>query len=140
MDETSDAQTRLRKWSQTSPLIDPQNAQQLELLGQMKKASGRDGRVSMKHFLSRLPGLKKHIHAGASLEMLAFGVPKVNFPNGLPEKFKALELTDADLEEYELAGAGQGRVDTSSLYVLDSDQAQTLADLGPRPRVRKFFL
>ena len=134
-----DAGARLRSWAKVCPHIDPSSQAQVALLGQLRSAAAPGARVSMKQFLEKLTGLKRTIHAGASVELCAFGVPKINFPTGLPDKYKHLELSAADLEEYELAGAEQGQVDTASFFVLDYYQVEKPSELGPKLRVLKFF-
>ena len=47
------------------------------------------------------------------------GVPKRNFPDGLPPDLAAAEQTPDTIQELELAGGPNTQVDTNTLYVID---------------------
>ena len=133
------AARQLATWAKSCPAIDPSSAEQMELFSKLRRDAGDMGRVSLRLFLAKLPGLTKRVDCGASVELLAFGVPKSNFPNGLPAHLQQVLLSAADLEEYELAGAEQGHMDTSAFFLFDYYQVEKPSELGRKARVLKFF-
>ena len=114
----TDPARQLATWAQACPAIDPSSTEQMELFGKLRKEAGPGSRVSMKLFLARLPGIKSKLDCGTSVELMAFGVPRGNFPNGLPAHLQDALLTAEELEEYELAGADQCHLDRSSFFLV----------------------
>ena len=59
---------------------------------------------------------------GAEESLLFWGVPKSNFPEGLPDDIREALMRPEDLAEAELIGRGQ--VDTEIYFVVDQNVAR----------------
>ena len=95
----TDPARQLAMWAQACPAIDPSSTEQIELFGKLRREAGPGSRVSMKLFLARLPGIKSKLDCGMSVELMAFGVPRGNFPKGLPAHLQDALLTPFGLPE-----------------------------------------
>ena len=71
---------------------------------------------------------KTSIDSSASQRLEYYGVPKTNFPNGLPARIQSSELCAAEIEEMEMMGGGD--IDTDAYYIIDCQVPRS--DLGKK--------
>ena len=75
-----------------------------------------------------LKNSKTSVDSSAGLRLEYYGVPKANFPNGLPARIQSSELCAADIEEMGLMAGGD--IDTDAYYIIDCQVPRS--DLGKK--------
>ena len=121
---------------------DPNNDQQVELYLNMRRQYAR---VRPQAFIARL---RQFLHAapeeaqvttdvGTKFILSYWGVPKENFPGGLPQALLSFEVTDEELEMAELEGGGSAQVARDAFYVVQQTCERT--SLGNNVRTLNFY-
>ena len=91
------------------------NAQCTEYL-QLRQCNER---VTAETLMWSLQNKATSVDSSVSIRFTYYGVPKANFPDGLPKSLKASELGEEDLNDLEcLSGAG---IDTETYYIIDCE-------------------
>ena len=114
--------------------VDPDNIRHIELYQHLRKTMDR---IYPKTFLLHLNGAKQETTAGSGWAIKYWGVPKKNFPEGLPPDIAAAEKSPDAIQELELAGGSNTKVDTDNLYVIDKKIPRK--DLGDDVVTLKLF-
>ena len=122
VDEAVRALKRFAKSGLTD--IDPDNKDHVSSYLTLRATVGRVDGKRLSHYLANK---KANIQHGAASEMEYWGVPKTNFPDGLPEDIQEALVAQEDLQEAEVLGGGT--FDHELYYIIDK--------CVPRHRLRK---
>ena len=95
------------------------------------------GRVSAATFMSYFKSKQNEIETGAQTEVLYWGVPKTNFPTGLPPNLKDAEASREDLGNLTLLGGDSMQLDLDVYHIMDQCASRT--DLGKNVVQLKFY-
>ena len=109
--EAVDALARFRDTKQLKQL-DPTNEEHIKAYKVLRLSSGR---VDWRKLLNYINNNKQSFEHGAAELLDYWGVPKNNFPEGLPADIETKQMQGDELEEAELVGGG--KVDTVNYYV-----------------------
>ena len=101
VDEAVRALKRFAKGGLTD--IDPDNKDHVSSYLTLRATVGRVDGKRLSHYLANKKATIQH---GASSEMEYWGVPKLNFPDGLPEDFQDALVAQEDLQDAEVLGGG----------------------------------
>ena len=96
-------------------MIDDKDTQQCRLYLQMRLTNPR---ASAEKFLRFMKNAKQDITMGAKAETKYWGVPKINFPHGLPEDIERAIVDENTLAEME-AQTGEMKIDPNAYWVID---------------------
>ena len=130
------AQNALARWAKSNGMINPQDQNQIKLYQSLQ---ANHSRISFRLFVDSITGASTSTDSATSMSFKALAVPKGNFTDEiLPAKFKPGELTDDDLEEYEIHGGGQCNVDRSNYFLLDYYSTPNRTELGKKVRTLEF--
>ena len=130
----SDAAQALRRYrGQGFDICDPNDLQQCRLYLQLR---GTRPRANVKQFLTFMKSAQQNITTGAKAETKYWGVPKCNFPNGLPEDIESAVVDENTLAEME-AQSGQMQMDPEFYWVVDKMIDRKL--LGKNVVTLKFY-
>jgi len=94
--------------------VDPHNSDQIAAFLDLKQFCAR---VTPEKFVAHFASQKSSISSSAGARTEYFGVPKVNFPDGLPESIRTAEVDPTTLDFLELIGGGS--VDRDLTYIVD---------------------
>ena len=95
-------------------VFDSENPDQVRAYMQLRLTHQR---ITPLQFKKTLQSSKSEVtHAGA-MRCTYWGVPKSNFPNGLPDMIKQNELPDDQAKDYMIMGGGS--IDTDVYYLID---------------------
>ena len=123
-----DADRALRKYASMGHVVDACNPDHIQAYMTLRTWHKR---ISADVFVKYLADRKTDVATGASSRLQYWGVPKRNFPNGLPEAMRDAEVSGGDLEA--LAAANGGEIDTQAYYVVDQQVERRM--LGKDVRV-----
>jgi hypothetical protein len=112
--------------------ISPDNEAQVDAFVAMRQWKNRISAAALREYMAKRTQV---IDQGAKQRIEYFGVPKSNFPDGLPERVSQWELTDNDLEGAELLGGAT--VDRCNFFVIDQACERSL--LGKNVRIFEFY-
>ena len=96
-------------------MFDPQSPHQCRLYLQLRTTKARPDATT---FLKFMNSSKQHLTMGARAETKYWGVPKFNFPDGLPEDIERAIVDEDKLAEVEAQG-GDMKIDPNTYYVID---------------------
>ena len=96
--------------------FDPENQEQIRTYLQLKQISKR---VTPGQIKAAMENQKSEVTSVGAMRFNYWGVPKSNFPDGLPAKIQASELPEDEAEDYMVMGGGT--IDTSSYYIIDCE-------------------
>ncbi len=111
----NDAIRALTSYAKSGKPVDPSDESSIELYINMRSTMQR---VSADTFVRWSTNSSKRMSLGCAWEVGYYGVPKSNFPKGLPPPIKKLEVPTSTLEGCQLMGGGT-EVDHANYYVVD---------------------
>ena len=128
----ADATRALKRYNEQGYNVDAEDDNQIAAYWALRTTCGRvDGKTFTRYWERR----KTNVEHGARSVLEYWGVPKENFPDGLPEEIKGSVVTERDLDEAELVGGG--RVDHDRYFVVDCEVSRNL--LKKNVRILKFY-
>ena len=108
-----DAQRALKRLADAGVDADPDDAKHIEAYKALRALRGRVDAVSFRRYLDKKQSIQHH---GAQEELEYWGVPRTNFPTGLPDVLKESLVSAKDLVHTECLG---GQIDLVNYFVLD---------------------
>ena len=114
-------------------IADPKDEAQCRLYMQLRTAKPR---ATAQEFLTFMKNARQEITTGAKAETSYWGVPKINFPHGLPEEIERAIADENTLAEME-AQSGEMKLDPLAYWVVDMMIDRSL--LGKNVVTLKFY-
>ena len=105
--------------------FDPKDQTQITAYMQLRQFTSR---VTPENLIKEIKSAEASIDSAASERLAVWGVPKGNFPRGLPPKLREMEWSEGDIEDMQLLGGG--RLDKDAFYIVDCSAPRT--ELGKR--------
>ena len=105
---------RFVKTSQYQAKFNPDDKAHITAYMQLRQFTPR---VTAEALLQELKENKTSVDSFASTKLACWGVPKNNFPGGLPDSIKQFELSGNDIEDMCLPGGAQ--LDEDNYFVVD---------------------
>ena len=96
--------------------VDEHNPDHIEAFLKMKQWQAR---ISGPMFARHVAGMTTTVVSSAGVRSEYYGVPKTNFPDGLPESVRKSELSADDLANLELTSGGS--LDTDTYFIVDCE-------------------
>ena len=75
--------------------------------------------MSIHTFQNYIKNAKTETATGGGWHIDFWGVPKTNFPDGLPPHIEQAQVKPDMLEHWELAGGNSAKADTDSYFIID---------------------
>ena len=101
--------------------FDPQNNEHVSCYLQLRRCSPR---ITAESFMKFFQSQKTSVDSSAGERFEYYGVPKVNFPNGLPPEIQKSELHDEDIAGLEMLGGGN--IDTDEYFIIDCEAPRSM--------------
>ena len=129
----TDAERAIKAYEKGWPQVDHTNAEQVQAYMEMRQWSKR---ITGEAFVKYLQKRKVNVTTGSRNVLPYWGVPKENFPSGLPETLLASELSASESAGMELMGGAE--IDTDGYFIVDQVVERKL--LGKKVRVFEFYV
>ena len=122
--------SQLTVWSKQGYDVSPTDEDQVRLFMQLRGGCADNGRLTPRLFSKWRLSAKDESSMSAALSLRAIGIPKSQFPDGLPGALKGAELLPEELAEYELTGGNLGSLDLANYYVMGYHAVKDKSGLG----------
>jgi len=130
----ADASKALRRYQIAGYDVAPEDEKAQSAYIQLRQISCR---VSAANFMSYFKSKKNEIETSAQTEVLYWGVPKTNFPTGLPPNLKDAEASREDLGNLTLLGGDSMQLDLDVYHIMDQCAPRTA--LGKNVVLMRFY-
>ena len=105
--------------------FDPDDKEQITTYMQLRQTCAR---ISPQQLANAMKKQTSQVVSVGTLRISYWGVPKGNFPDGLPANIAGSELTNAQVQEMELLGGA--KINTDELYIVDCEVQRSILGKG----------